>query len=122
MSDRKYNLPGLDDWIFSVSDYGPMLWHRGGAGVSVTGVMQPEQIAEQVKNILRQTSWTPDEAVIEAAAQAVLNIDWHALLDPNPVFTAPLLNAVPATPATAVQRVDNTALVDQICALVKQLA
>ena len=119
MSDRKYNLPGLDDWIFSVSDYGPMLWHRGGAGVSVTGVMQPEDIAAAVKNILRQTSWTPDEAAIEAAGQAVLNIDWQALLDPSPIFTATLLNAVPAT---TVQRVDNTALVDQICALVKQLA
>ena len=122
MSDRKYNLPGLDDWIFSASDYGNMLWHRGGAGFPVTGVMQAEEIAERVKGVLRQTVMEPDVAAEEVAAQAVLNIDWQALLDPSPIFTATLLNAVPATPATAVQRVDNTALVDQICALVKQLA
>lgn len=116
MSDRKYILPGLDAWQFEVAGSGPMLWHRGGAGFAVTGVMTPEQIAEQVKAVLRQTVVEPDVAAEDAAVQAVLSIDWQAMLYPSPFLIAPLLNAVPAA-----QRADNTAIVNEIYALLRKL-
>ena len=117
MSELKYTLPGLDAWTFKTSGYGGMLWHRGGAGVEVNGFMTSEQIAEQVKAVLRQTVVEPDVAAEEAAAQAVMLIDWQAMLYPSPFLTAPLLNAVPAA-----QRVDNTAIIDEIRALLSKLA
>jgi len=111
MSDKKYTLPGLDNWNFKVPLYGsPMLWHKGGAGFEVTTVTSVQDIAEGIKAILRQTTLTPDEAVFEVFAQAALNIDWQAMLRPAPVLVAPLLNAAP------VQKADNTAAIAQICA------
>jgi len=103
MSDRKYTLPGMPDWNFKVSLYdSPMLWHKGGAGFSVTADTSAQEIAAGIKNILRQTTSTPDEVVFELIAQAARNIDWQTMLKPLPVLVAPLLNAGPAATQQAI--------------------
>jgi len=109
MSDKKYTLPGMADWSFKV----PTLFHKGGAGFSVTADTTAQEIAEAVRQILRGTTFTPDEAAFEVVANAALNIDWHAMLGPYPVLTAPLINAMPTI---ALQKADNTAAIAQICA------
>ena len=92
MSDRKYTLPGMPDWNFRP----PTLGHKGGAGFPITVDTSAQEVAEAVKDILRGTTWTPDEAAFEVVAQAALNINWQAMLDPYAPLIAPLLNAAPA--------------------------
>jgi len=108
MSDRKYTLPGMADWSFNP----PTLQHKGGAGFRISSSTSPQEIAAAVKNILRGTTWTPDEVAIEVVAQASVNIDWQTMLGPPPALVAPLLNAGPA--ATA-QQASNSAQIDTIC-------
>ena len=111
MSDKKYTLPGMSDWNFQVPQYSqPMLWHKGGAGFAVTAATTAQQIADGVKQILRQTTLTPDEAVFAVVAEASRNIDWQAMLKPAGSLVAPLLNAVPA----AGQAI-STELIDELC-------
>ena len=113
MSDRKYTLPGMPEWSFKVSEYGsPMLSHKGGAGFQVNANTSAQEIAAAVKNILRGTTWTPDEAAFELVAQAARNIDWQAMLGPSPALVAPLLNAAPVTPA---KNNISSELIDELC-------
>ena len=72
-----------------------------------------------MKNILRGTTLTPDEAEIVATAQAAIQFDWQAMLGPYPTPFAPLLNARIMPPW---QKADTTAQVEEICALVRKLA
>ena len=83
----------MADWKFDP----PSLLHKGGAGFRVTHTTTPQEISEAVKNILRGTTFTPDEAAFELVAQASTNIDWSAMLNPYVTITAPLLNAVPGS-------------------------
>lgn len=110
MSDKKYSLPGMPDWSFDISYRGSaMLWHKGNSGVPVTANTSAQEIVENIKKILRGSTFTPDEAAFELVAQASLNIDWQAMLGPSPVLIAPLINAAPA------QKADNTDAVNLIC-------
>ena len=95
----------MPDWSFRP----PTLGHKGGAGFSITSATSAQDIAEGVKKILRGTTWTPDEAAFEVTAQAAMNINWQAMLDPYAPLVAPLLNAAPA------QKADNTDAVNLIC-------
>ena len=108
MSDRKYILPGMADWTLAVSDYGSNLWHKGGAGFPVNVNTSPQEIVEGLKDRLRGITATPDEAVFDA----VLNIDWQAMLGPQPAFVAPLLNAAPTN---AAQNNISNELIDELC-------
>ena len=108
MSDRKYTLPGMPDWSFRP----PMLWHKGGAGFEVTAATSAQDIADGVKKILRKTTLTPDDAAYEVVAQAAMNINWQAILNPYVPLIAPLLNAATATP---VQNSISTELIDELC-------
>lgn len=119
MNEITYKVPGLDAWTLKVSGHNAMLWHKGGAGVSITNPIKVEEIAERVKSILRQSVWFPDEVAEKAADDAVRNVNWTLILDPAVLLFAPLLNAVP--PAE-VQKADNPALVNEIYTLVKKLA
>ena len=98
MSDKKYTIPNLDGWTFKVSaSYGTYLWSPGGAGIPFTSAMTATDIADSVKNILRQSVLKPDLDAEDAAAQAIMNVDWQALMHPPETLVAPLLNAVPTT-------------------------
>lgn len=102
MSDLKYSLPGMTDWKFAA----PTLQHKGGAGYTITTATSAQEVAEAVKRLLRGTTFTPDEAAFETVAQAAMKIDWQTMLNPYPVFVAPLLNAATVvTAATAGQKV-----------------
>ena len=120
MSDRKYTIPNLDGWTFKKSDaYGAYLWSPGGAGIPFVSAMTATYIADSVKNILRQSVLEPDFEAEDAAAQAIMNVDWQAMMHPPDTLVAPLLNAVPVA---AVRKEDNAALVQMIHALVNELA
>ena len=106
MSDRKYTLPGMADWTFKVSDYGNMLWHKGGAGIKVFTATSAQEIADEIQKILRGATSAP----MEAAAQAALLIDWQAMLKPAGALVAPLLNAGPAAGLAL-----TTELIDELC-------
>ena len=96
MSDRKYTIFGLDGWTFKASSaYGTYLWSPGGAGIPLTNAMTASDIANSVKGILRQSVLEPDFEAEDAAAQAIMNVDWQAMMHPPETLTAPLLNAVP---------------------------
>ena len=103
-----YTLPGMADWSFSLQT----LRHKGGASYRVTTDSTAQEIAEAVKNIMRGTTYTPDEAAFEVVERAALNIDWHAMLGPYPVAVAPLINAMPTI---AVQNSISTELIDELC-------
>ena len=99
MSDTNYSLPGMPDWKFSPPD----LRHKGGARFGINTSTSQVEIEDSIKRILRGT--TSDEASFEAVVQASRNINWRAMLDPNAVLIAPLLNAASAVPATPVSAV-----------------
>ena len=112
----KYTLPGLDGWIFTLSDSdAEILREKQSTGFTVTVATSVDEIVERIKLILRQSSLDPDESAIEAEANAARNIAWPLLFNRNARLIAPLLNAVPTT----TQKVDNTALANEICAFIK---
>ena len=117
MNNIRYSLPGMPDWSFQA----PNLRHTGGARFTLTPEMQPQEIADAIKKILRKTQ-LPDEAAFELAAQASKNISWKAMFESNPMLVAPLINAAPATPvpATPPNFVDTTALGEEIVDLVRK--
>ena len=97
MSERKYTIQNLDGWTFKTSaSYGTYLWSPGGAGIPLNSAMTATDIANSVKNILRQSGLEPDFEAEDAAARAVMNVDWQAMMHPPETLVAPLLNAVPA--------------------------
>ena len=112
MSEKTYILPGIADFKFNFTYGMPKLLHKGGAYFIVTPSTTPAEIAEAVKNILRGTTHTPDEAVFEQVAQSALNINWQAMLiNIYPIPIAPLLNAAPVT---AMQYI-SPELIDELC-------
>lgn len=100
----KYNIPGMPDWTFIT----PSLTHKGGAGYTITPSTTPQEIIDGVKNILRGTTFTPDEAAFELVAQAATKVNWEAILSPYAVLTAPLL--VAAAPTSASQTISTEQL------------
>ena len=80
MNNRTYLIPGLKDWTFKTSDTGYGLWSsNNGPGVAVTADMPATEIAERVKAVIWFSFKVPRE-VSEAAAKAVLIIDWQAMI------------------------------------------
>lgn len=118
MDEKKYTLPGMTDWTFNA----PTLQHKGGAGIRINANTSPQEIAAKVKEILRGTTYTPDEAAFEVIAQASQNIDWQTMLGPYPVLSAPLLNAAPVlNDAIAGQKVITVGQIEEICENLKSV-
>lgn len=123
MSEIDYELPGMAGWGFKSTGYSNYLYSPvNGLGfqgtVPIASPVIAAEIGANVKRIVLSDPLATFEQA-ESAAQAAMNIDWQAMLDPSHIFIAPLLNAVPVT---AAQKADNTDLVDQICELVRKLA
>ena len=113
MNEKKYTLPGMPNWIFEAAEYGPStLWYKG-AGFKMTLDTPAQEIIDGIKKILRQTTFTPDEAAFDVIAQASRNIDWReAIARPIPDLIAPLINEPPA-PVT--KNNISTELIDELC-------
>ena len=80
MNNRTYLMPGLAGWTFKTSDTGYGLWSANdGPGVAVTADMPATEISERVKALI-WFNFKVSREVSEAAAKAVLIIDWQAMI------------------------------------------
>ena len=117
MSDRRYPLPGMPDWIFHIDKWqSARLLNKAGIGFEISDDMTAEAITERIENILRNRLGATDEAAINAVVQASRNIDWQrTIAKPVPELIAVLVNE-PAQPAGQVLTAE---LIDELCGHLK---
>ena len=101
MSERKYTLPGMSDWIFQIDkQQNTTLLNKANVGFYINADMTAEAVTERIENILRNRLGVSDEAAIEAIVQASRNIDWHkTIAKPLPELVAVLVNEPQASSA-----------------------
>lgn len=104
MSERKYTLPGMPDWLLRINEQQVnTLLNKAGIGFYVEDDMTAETIAERIENILRNNLRVSDEAAIDAVVQASRNIDWRrTIAKPVPELVAVLINEPQANAAQTV--------------------
>ena len=101
MSERKYTLPGMPDWILQIDkQQNTTLLNKANVGFYINADMTAEAVTERIENILRNRLGVSDEAAIEAIVQASRNIDWHkTIAKPLPELVAVLVNEPQASSA-----------------------
>ena len=101
MSERKYTLPGMPDWILQIDkQQNTTLLNKANVGFYINADMTAEAVTERIENILRNRLGVSDEAAIEAIVQASRNIDWHkTIAKPLPELVAVLVNEPQASAA-----------------------
>ena len=98
MNITRYTLPGMPNWTFEFGS-GDKVISNKGMGFVFKDDMAADVIIENIKRIERYKTFTPDEAAIDAIAQASRNIDWKATqLKPIPDLVAMLINEPPVVP------------------------
>ena len=115
MSEKKYTLPGMPDWILQIDKWQTnTLLNKAGIGFYIYSNTTAEDIAERVEKILRNNLGFSDEAAIDALLQASRNIDWQkTIAKPVPELVAALVNEPQASSA---QTGLSTELIDELCA------
>ena len=101
MSERKYTLPGMPDWVLQIDkQQNTTLLNKANVGFYINADMTAEAVTERIENILRNRLGVSDEAAIEAIVQASRNIDWHkTIAKPLPELVAVLVNEPQASSA-----------------------
>ena len=112
MSDRKYTLPGMPDWILQIDKWQNVtLLNKAGIGLQLQDDMTAEAITDRIENILRNRLGISDQAAIDAVLQASRNIDWQkTIAKPVPELVAVLVNEPPAA-----QTGLTTEFIDELC-------
>lgn len=114
MSERKYTLPGMPDWILQIDkQQNSTLLNKANVGFYIYSDMTTEAVTERIENILRNRLGVSDEAAIDAVVQASRNIDWQkTIAKPVPELVAVLVNE---PQASAAQTGLSTELIDELC-------
>ena len=129
-TDVQHQTPSLPEWTLRISDVSAGLWHSSGEGVMLTVNTPIQEIADGVRLVL-QHSLPPVE--IDVQVDEVMRIDFARLI--KNAWTprvAPLLAGCTADNSTLIESIcadvvllasmqkgDNTALGNEICALIK---
>ena len=132
-TDVQHQTPCLPGWTLKISDLGSGLWYRNGSGVQLNTDTPVSEIAEGIRRVLQPI--VPPVG-IDVQANEVMQIDFKALiLNAWAPRVAPLLEGCAADNTALIeaicvdvrllvslQNADSTALGNEICALLKQLA
>ena len=104
MSERKYTLPGMPDWVLQIDKWqNTTLLNKANVGFYIYADMTAEAVTERIENILRNRLGVSDEAAIDAIVQASRNIDWQkTIAKPLPELVAVLVNEPQASSAQTV--------------------
>ena len=115
MSERKYTLPGMPDWVLQIDKWQTnTLLNKAGIGFYIYSNTTAEDITERIEKIFRNNLGVSDEAAIDAIVQASRNIDWQkTIAKPLPELVAVLINEPQASSA---QTGLSTELIDELCA------
>ena len=115
MSERKYTLPGMPDWVLQIDKWqNTTLLNKANVGFYINADMTAEAITERIENIVRNRLGVSDEAAIDAVVQAARNIDWQkTIAKPLPELVAVLVNEPQASSA---QTGLSAELIDELCA------
>ena len=118
MSERKYTLPGMPDWVLQIDKWqNTTLLNKANVGFYINAGMTTEAVTERIENILRNRLGVSDEAAIDAIVQASRNIDWQkTIAKPAPELVAVLVNE---PQASAAQTGLSTELIDELCGHLK---
>ena len=131
-TDVQHQTPSLPGWTLRISDVSAGLWHSSGGVVHLRADTSMQKIIVGVRRTLHFSA-TPEE--IEGVVQEVMRIDFAKLItNAWAPRVAPLLEGCTADNSALIssicadvmllakmQKANNTALGNEICALVKKL-
>ena len=101
MQDRRYTLPNMPGWTFTVDRYGnaDAIWN-GSAGFFYKDYMTADDIVEKARDLMQGSNLKGNDAAIDAIVQNLRLIDWKkTIAKPLPELVAFLINPPPTTDA-----------------------